>query len=235
MGSVFSVYVLICLLWYSCTVRCKLGKEINKRKEKFLYQMCMLSVVMALGRLLADHTVAFLGWQSDALCVMSVSVSFVFYSCSLYPVYIFLWVKQSIFYFNPVLFHVLNPFVTLLSYGTLFLMVVGGLIITVLFVLPEVTGWEYQASPEGCKDVQDNAADFELIPAIMVIFIVIFQLCLLALFLYPLLTRKTKRTREKKTKQRAKMLVILYFLPLIDSLRNYSKSSFYDTSHCFSC
>ena len=96
MSSVFSVYILICLLRHSCTVRCKSSKEINKRKEKFLYQMCMLSVVMALGRLFADHTVAFLGWQSDVLCAISVSVSFVLYSCSLYPVYIFLWVKQSI-------------------------------------------------------------------------------------------------------------------------------------------
>ena len=66
---------------------------------------------MAICRLVSDQSVALLGWKTDEHCLVAVNTSTIFYGLSLYPVYIFLWTRQSIFYNNPVLSHILNPVV----------------------------------------------------------------------------------------------------------------------------
>nr|CAB3262178.1 uncharacterized protein LOC100178440 [Phallusia mammillata] len=193
--TVFSIYLLVCLARYATITHCKPGRELSGKKGKVLYRMCLVSVVMAVCRFVVDQAVAVTGWQRDQSCVISVAVSTVFYSLSLYPVYIFLWLRQSIFYANPVLSHVLNPVVTFISWATLFVMLSGGAVLTVIYVIPEVTGWEYRASPSGCRDIA-TASGFDLMPTLVVVFVVSFQLSLLALFIYPLLTKKTQRYRS---------------------------------------
>ena len=194
--TLMTLYLLICLLRYANITKCRPGKEITgSRKGTVLFQMCLLSVVMAIGRLIADQVVAFLGWQTDSGCSNAVTSSAVFYSLSLYPVYIFLWLRQSIFYASPVLSHVLNPAITFASWLTLIFMLLGGAVITVFYVFPELNGWEYVASPTGCRDISDLSG-FELVPTILVCFTVCFQFSLLGLFIYPLLSEKTQRYRS---------------------------------------
>lgn len=192
----FTIYLLVCLARYAFISRCKPGRELNHKKGKALYRLCFISVSMALARFASDQAVAIVGWQTDKKCYASVSVSTVFYTLSLYPVYIFLWMRQSIFYANPVLSHILNPIVTFFSYATLLVMLVGGAILGVLYILPGVTGWQHVASASGCRDVNNNRVRFDLVPMLFVCFVVSFQISLLALFLYPLLTKKMKRYRN---------------------------------------
>ena len=191
-----TLYLLVCLLRYANITKCRPGKEITgSRKGTILFQMCLLSVVMAIGRLVADQVVAILGWQSNAGCSNAVATSAVFYSLSLYPVYIFLWLRQSIFYASPVLLHVLNPTITFASWLTLIFMLFGGAVITVFYVVPDLNGWNYAASPTGCRDISDLSG-FELVPTLLVCFTVCFQISLLGLFVYPLLSEKTQRYRN---------------------------------------
>lgn len=193
--TLFAIYLLVCLARYATITHCKPGRELSGKKGKVLYRMCLISVSMAVCRFVVDQAVAVTGWQRDDNCVISVAVSTVFYSLSLYPVYIFLWLRQSIFYANPVLSHVLNPVVTFISWATLFVMLSGGAVLTVIYVIPETTGWQYVASQEGCMDIATQQG-FDLVPLLVVIFTVSFQLSLLALFIYPLCTKKTQRYRS---------------------------------------
>jgi len=194
--TLVTLYLLICLFRYANITKCKPGKEITgSRKGTTLFQMCLLSVIMAIGRLVADQAVAFVGWQNDSGCSNAVTSSAVFYSLSLYPVYIFLWLRQSIFYASPVLSHVLNPAITFASWLTLIFMLFGGAVITVFYVVPELNGWHYVASSTGCRDISDLSG-FELVPTILVCFTVCFQFSLLGLFIYPLLSEKTQRYRN---------------------------------------
>ena len=194
--TLFTVYLLICLGRYALISRCKPGRELNHKKGKTLYRLCFISVLMALGRFAADQAVAVVGWQTDRKCYASVSTSIAFYTMSLYPVYIFLWMRQSIFYANPVLSHILNPVVTFISYATLFIMLAGGAALGVLYIMPSVTGWSHEATANGCMDVNNSSASFDLIPLLVVCFVVSFQISLLALFLYPLLTKKMQKYRR---------------------------------------
>jgi len=187
--TAFSIYLLVCLTRYALNSKCSPGRELNNKKGKFLYRLCLLSVIMAICRLVSDQSVALLGWKTDEHCLVAVNTSTIFYGLSLYPVYIFLWTRQSIFYNNPVLSHILNPVVTFISYATLLVMLVSGVVVCVLHVIPSVTGWDMRATRSGCKDV-NNQEYFQLIPLLALFLTVTFQVSLLALFLYPLLNKK---------------------------------------------
>ena len=193
--TITAVYLLVCLAKHGLHTGCKPGSELRGKKGRVLYQTCLISVAMTVFRLICDHVVALVGWQSDSKCQISVTFSIVAYSLNLYPVYIFLWLRQSIFYSSPVLSSVLNPIVTLASWAILIGMVTGGAILTVLFAIPSITGWNYRASNEGCRDVAD-VSDFELLPIVFFCFIVSIQCGLLLLFIYPLVSKKTLKYRE---------------------------------------
>lgn len=187
--TAFAVYLLVCLTRYALNSKCSPGRELNNKKGKFLYRLCLLSVVMAICRLVSDQSVALLGWKTDEHCLVAVNTSTILYGLSLYPVYIFLWTRQSIFYNNPVLSHILNPVVTFISYATLLVMLISGIVLCVLHVIPSVTGWDMRATRSGCRDINSQEY-FQLLPLIFVFLTVTFQVSLLALFLYPLLNKK---------------------------------------------
>ena len=195
--TTITVYLLVSMAKFGFKTGCKPGSELRGKKGKILFQTCLISIAMAVGRLLSDQAVALIGWQTDVGCQVTVSVSIVFYSLSLYPVYIFLWLRQSIFYASPVLSNVLSPLVTITSWVILFCMLAGGAILTVLFNIPQVTGWNYAASSTGCRDISDDSG-FELIPTILVCFVIIMQVGLLFLFIYPLISKKTLKYREAR-------------------------------------
>ena len=203
--TAITIYILVCLAKYGLKTGCKPGSEVRGKKGKILFQTCLVSVAMAVGRLLSDQAVALLGWQTDIGCRVTVTISVVFYSLSLYPVYIFLWLRQSIFYASPVLANVLNPVVTVFSWTVLVCMVAGGAVITIFFNLHEITGWTYAATESGCRDISDDNG-FELVPTILVCFIITIQIGLLFLFVYPLVSKKTQRYREAGKGNRSSQL-----------------------------
>ena len=197
--TIITVYLFVCLLKFGVRTGCKPGHELRGKQGRLLFRTVLVSVSMTIGRCLSDQMVSLIGWQSDDKCKVTVSISFVFYSLALYPVYIFLWFRQSIFYASPVLASVLNPVVTFFSWMILVGMVAGGGVLTVFFLLPEITGWNYSASESGCRDVSDGS-DLEAIPTAFLGFTIFIQVCLLALFVYPLISKKTLKYREARNK-----------------------------------
>jgi len=181
----------------------KLKKKKNREQLRVLLGISLLAVIMAMGRFASNQAVAFLGWQTDELCFTSFAVSVVFYSASISPVYIFLWMRQHSFYSNKQMKSLYNRKIACASYFCLFLLVVGWIVLTVIYLLPEVTGWDYGATQDGCKDKNDEQ-DFELLPILVNLVGGFGQLSLLALLLYPLLKVKAnnKRMSVKKSPNR---------------------------------
>jgi len=186
-----TIYLLYAMTYYAC----KLEK---KNTTKRLVIICIVSVAAGLARLTSDHTVAFLGWQSDLKCRITSSVSVAFYSCSIYPVYVFLWYRQNAFYSSQTLKHLLNRHVQNISYATLSVLAGGGLIVTVLFQIPSVTGWDFRATSTGCRDAHDTQ-DVEVLPLMVILISTLGQVSLLGLLLYPLITTKRKQERMSQS------------------------------------
>ena len=195
-------YFLVCLVAYVWKIR-KDRKQNNLRLQLLLN---ILAVVMTLGRLISNQIIAFLGWQTTNYCLSSITASLVFYSASTCPVYVLLWIRQ----------HSLNSETRLqaekrkkfvyLSYICLFLLVSGWIIISVVQVIPEVTGWKYEATNEGCRDTNDEAG-FEIIPMLGNVLGASGQVFLLSLLLYPLLTRKKFQKQSVRSRQASEVSV----------------------------
>ena len=191
---------LLCILYLKSLIF-YLRKQRNRRNRKQLRILLLLNIVataVALSRFISDQIVAFLGWQTDDLCFYSVSVSVELYSASFAFVYIFLWLRQYSFYSNKQLQTISNRKVLYVANGFLALLVVGWVILCVLFLLPSVTGWEYSASLEGCRDINDEQ-DIEILPIAVNLIAGLGQISLLALLLYPLLKYRIKHKRNNSS------------------------------------
>ena len=204
---IFSQTVLGILILISCYILVCLGvyvwKNRKDRKGKFVRKLLLiniLAIVMALGRLISNELVAFLGWQTTDYCFYSITASLVFHSATVCPVYVLLWMRQHKFYSNKQLQSVKKrkKFIYL-SYICLFLLVIGWIIISFVQVIPEVTGWRYEATNEGCRDTNDEAG-FEIIPMLGNALGASGQIFLLSLLLYPLL--KSNKSQKQLFRNR---------------------------------
>ena len=191
-----SCYFLVCLVAYVWKIR----KDRKQNNLRLQLSLNILAVVMALGRLISNQIIAFLGWQTTNYCLSSITASLVFYSATVCPVYVLLWMRQHSLNSNKQLQSAekRKKFVYL-SYICLFLLVIGWIIISVVQVIPEVTGWKYEATSEGCRDTNDEAG-FEIIPMLGNVLGVSGQVFLLSLLLYPLL--KWKKTQKELFRSR---------------------------------
>ena len=204
---IFSQTVLGILILISCYILICLGvyvwKNRKDRKGKYVRKLLLfniLAIVMALGRLISDELVAFLGWQTTNYCFYFISGSILFYSASTCPVYILLWMRQHKFYSNKQLSSKKNKKFVYLSKICLFLLVFGWIIITVVHLVPSITGWRYEATNEGCRDANDQQ-DFEIIPMLSNALGALGQIFLLSLLLYPLLKCQNVQKKSFRSRQ----------------------------------
>lgn len=200
--SLFAILTVVAVYLAVCLTRHAFTKKSNSRAGDEMYQqvwlkwLCASSSIMLTLRLCSDQLSAFFGWQSDDLCFATVTVSTVLFALAMYPIYIFLWIRQSIFYANPVIRNGLNSIIIRLSWLTLALMILTGLALTSVYNLPQVTGWEYRATEQGCMEVSVDSPEY--VPGIIAACSALFQVSLLGLFVYPLLSKELKKFRAPK-------------------------------------
>lgn len=190
-----SFYIFFCLVVYVW----KMKKDKKRKHLRQLLMLNILAVAMTFGRLVSDELVATLGWQADDYCLNFVRVSLVFYSASISPVYIVLWKRQHAFYSNKQLQSAKSKNFIFLSYACLVLLVFGWIIITIIYLVPSLNGWKYEATVDGCRDVNDEQ-DIEIILILTNMVGGLGQIFLLGLLLYPLL--KCKQSQKKSFKKR---------------------------------
>ncbi|CAK8676649.1 unnamed protein product [Clavelina lepadiformis] len=185
--GLLDLYYLVCLMPYACSLK-------QKGEHKRLVLLSVLSTVIIMARLITDQIVAFLGWRADIYCVGSVSASFVLYAASIGPVYLFLWLRQNAFFSKPQLQHLACNTLKYTSWATLFIVVASATVVCIIYPIPSVTGWSYQATAQGCRDVNDTE-DLEAMPLIINGIAFAGQISLLLLLVYPLISSKKRQKR----------------------------------------
>ena len=185
----FIVYVLIALSRYAYIVSHEPKRRFQGRRSTILFYLCLFAVLMAIARNICNQIVAFEGWKSDAICQQTVQASYVFYALCLTAIFLFLWWRQNMFYTNPLLSQIINPIAILISWVSIVLIFGGSIALTLTYTLPEITGWMYGASINGCRDVSDVE---RFIPRLLIYFTVAAHSLLLALLAYPLLANSTR-------------------------------------------
>nr|XP_039271522.1 uncharacterized protein LOC120345966 [Styela clava] len=192
------LYLTACLILHVLNERKTQTRGQKIWQKKWLAWLPIVSSIIFFLRICSDHISAFYGWRDDDSCWVTVTVSTVLFALSLYAVYIFLWVRQSIFYADPLIKEIIKPFVAYVSWFTLGFMLISGSALSILYNVPQATQWVYRATADGCKEVSVDSP--EIIPGVVAATTITFQVTLLALFVYPLISRQTARFRASDNK-----------------------------------
>lgn len=133
------------------------------------------------------------GFRNDFGCNVSQKFDNGTYGLSIQVIYSALWLKQRVLYQNPALKHLSSKLVRGFSIFTFIILLTTCTLLLVLFLV----GVNYSGTPVGCLDepINDISANRWLLFGTM---IPIFQVCLLSLFIYPLV-KHYSRMRQMPT------------------------------------
>ena len=226
----------------------------NLRRKIIVLSAC--TPIVPLIRILSSQAVLSLSWfiskRNDRICEIVVDTSIVLYYIALLPVFIFLWVKQRFLYKQPSMRHLNTIKLKILSYFSVFLVSVAGMVICILFVLPNSfimvpPSMECRKNTEVVPIVNDKIYHVSSMTAILGT-----QLILFLLFVYPLLMYKKSKSMNKNRLVTKKItatlkhaaisnvimtssivLTLILLTTVLDGLPNYIRNSFYDFGTCF--
>ena len=191
------LYMLIVLIRFASVVLREPGNKLTGRRAILLYYLCVASVVLALFRNVCNLAVVFTGWQSDHMCRTAVNASYVLYALCLFFVFLFLWLRQNMFYRNPLLSQIINPFAILTSWFLLLFLIVGTALFIVFHMFPQLIDRTFQATPSGCRDV---SVQKQFVPSALIYCTVLTHILLLVLLSFPLLSHSTRPYSCNETK-----------------------------------
>ena len=186
-------WILISLIFFGVkTKKWKQGRKNNFEKLSggSVLTAAVICAVVTMCRLITSQFVNNVGYAEgqDEACEMAIDTGIIMYCMTLFSVYIFLWLRQSVFYTNSMLnteFSKILRFFSWLSIGLIFL---GGLSAVLINTVPV----NYPSSIEGCiYEAVDSTFDAILV-AVCVLVLLTGQITLVGLFVYPLQKRSNQ-------------------------------------------
>nr|XP_039263114.1 uncharacterized protein LOC120339108 [Styela clava] len=199
--GIFSLYIAVAQIAYCVLERTgrsqndaqtRNSESRNTVNTKYAFSLNILCATGAVGAFMrAGIDLRFtLGRNTDLGCEASIKYKIFGYSISIFSVYSVLWLRQRIFYQNSQFIHLSSKFIKFASWSMSVVIVLGVSSTTILFA---VDG-RYIGVPGGCILQNTKLATFRWV--ILIAWTTFFQVCLLSLFVYPLL--KHRRTRAIK-------------------------------------
>ncbi|XP_039252316.2 uncharacterized protein LOC120329660 [Styela clava] len=196
--GLFSLYVAITQVAYCALKSGKTKKSSEKRRSSstgsnshsgkanvqdkhafILNAMCAIGAICAFLRAGVDFRLIF-GNNTDLGCDLSIKFKLAAYALSLIAVYLVLWLRQRTFYQHPRLKHLSSKLIRVISWTMCILIVTGMGSTAILFF---AVG-RYVGVPNGCVVQKSKLTSIRWI--ILIGCTTFFQICLLTLFVYPL-------------------------------------------------
>lgn len=161
--------------------RCYTAED-AKESERHAYiisLLCIIAAFTAFLRVGIDLRLIY-GVHDNFGCDISIKFKVVQYASSLFAIYLVLWMRQRLFYRDPRLKHLSSKFIQTLSWNMGFILLASGLVAIGIFLL----GVRYKATSVGCRTIPGPLNKTRWI--VLGTGTVLFQICFLCLFLYPL-------------------------------------------------
>ncbi|CAK8675855.1 uncharacterized protein LOC143460542 [Clavelina lepadiformis] len=206
-----ALYVLYALLHYrAIKINNKKGSARHRKGGEWLENLCMIGIVAALCRFANNQALLLTWWNSDTRCSTLLNLSIALYFIAMHPVYLFLWVRQRIFYSNRALKHLYGKTVRFLSWAALVCFISVTILCMVLFVVDP----ENSATGRVCKNAsnyQDTNQHFQGVKVNTMAGLLAggIQLSFLALFLYPIMDNKLRAMRSQHMRSGSIALITL--------------------------
>ena len=160
----------------------------NKKKtlsEHLMLKVMFVTAILMFPRILTTQALLWVGYEprtDDEQCNLLNHFSVVLYYLGLFPVGIFLWLRQRSLYLQPSLIRLYTKPLQVLSWGCIMFLFFSGMgIILVLIIISH-----YEASENGCREIDDSHQNHVKVLYYLAAVLVIGELTLLALFIYPL-------------------------------------------------
>ena len=230
-----NILLTILAIWLAATISIygqKSGKFQRKRKSDYsggtILKLALLASLVVIPRLATTNIILWVGFDvgkvEDYNCEIAVDVSIVVYYIALYPAYIFLWMRQRSLFQQPSLQRLYNVFVKIISWGCLFFLIGAGSGVLLIFILP----LSYRSSPDGCilrDEEEDNVVAFYAVSVVLVVG----QLTLLGLFIYPLHRHRHVQVVASSTRKKTSISRISSF----KTTRRSNRKSEKQVSPCY--
>ena len=158
--------------------------QVDKLNAGVVYTFLIVCAVMCIGRYISNQIYMNVGfdYNNDTLCEAAGDAAFAFYVLVIASVFLFLWFRQKAFYTNNMLAFKTTKFTRALSYSSSFLITVSAL----PYVFYTTARNAFETGPTGCAHkIDSNLKEYFWIYAAFLI--VLSQLLLLCLFIYPVL------------------------------------------------
>ena len=186
---VLTLWIIIALVHFGIKTN-KWGNSKKKNVDKLsagrVLTAALISAIMTFGRLITSQFVYNLGY-SDMQCEEISDSSYIVYCLASFSVYMFLWIRQSIFYTNRMLNTNFSKGLKFFSYLSIVLITLGGLSVILLGTITK----EYYTSQSGC--IYQSASEGSEFLLVLVCGLVLLagQAGLVGLFVYPLRKHQT--------------------------------------------
>lgn len=166
--AAINIYILLSLLWYEFT-------SIPKPPSgKNLRVYCIITSLATVFHSCSEQIIFYASWRSDIWCAASMCLKSTTYNLVTTFSYIFLWVRQRMFYRNPTLNHLVSPKMKVANWTVFALIVINPFVFFAFQFIVEL----YKAVPiKGC--IVQRVAILNQLPFIVVAFSYsIIQVCL---------------------------------------------------------
>jgi len=201
----FNVLEVVFITWITLSLLVHGNKTGKWRKEKqstdtrfnsgTVYSLAITATLGSLSRAITNQVAFNLGYADETPLPCEVAVDFAIgcYAVTLISTYVFLWHRQRSLYQHPKMEMLRKSWLEVLSYVTLFLIVIGGLFASLAMIIPDGA----INSRYGCMRVPSDSAFFVWPFYVIITLVMISQAALLFLLLYPLFLHVTATNAER--------------------------------------
>ena len=160
----------------------------NKKKtlsEHFMLKVLFTTAILMFPRILTTQAMLWIGYESgtsaDRQCELVNDFSVGLFYLEIFPIGLFLWLRQRSLYLQPSLLRLYTKPLKILSWGCIIFLFCSGVGITLVLIIPSY----FESSQNGCRETEGNDHHTTVL-YILTAILIIGELALLALFIYPL-------------------------------------------------
>lgn len=194
----FTVWLMASMIKYGILK----NKWNTKRKGGKLYMACFAAPSFALLRYIIDNVRFYVTTIPNALnyCEVFSDVSDIIFAFAIYAVYYFLWLRQRAIYAHPIMSGVSKSRIATISWSLISFVTITSIVMTCAFVIPQIqTPKSY-----GCVELEPECGSWGALKTyVLGGFTGIWQMTLLAMFIYPMQRNRQRAAKNPTSIHRA--------------------------------
>lgn len=200
------IYIFTCMVMHGLKAKKWRRPHRSDVNGRLVYTAAVVAVALTIPRFIINQII-FNVTSVEGLtesCELIMDIGNAFYFVGIYSIYFFLWLRQKTIYAHPAMKKLTGKFVAALSWTTIVVLSAAAIGVALLFIAP----LHYSSDSEGCilKQSVVNSSlsgDFSFYGSYyaLVTLLVVAQISLLSLFIYPMLRSGTIRKEHQISRQ----------------------------------